>query len=118
VAAKQEDVVPSIDKTGGRNVVDVIDDPDHADRGRGVDRARRVLVVKRDIATGYWSFEECAGLPDSAYRFRELMVHLGLERVAEIEVVRDGTRECPGADQVPGGFGNRDLTAAVRIEIY
>ena len=58
-----------------------------------------------------------AGLTDPPNRFRELVVHLRLQRVAEVEVVRHRPRDRARTDQVASRLGHRDLSAAEGVEV-
>src|SRR5207247_7276227 len=115
--AEQDDLVSVALEGGPRDVLDRVDDADHPDDWRGVHGAARMLVVERDVAACDRRAERFACFPDPAYRFPQLVIHLGLSRIAEVEIVRDRERAPTGAGHVASRLRNRDAGAHARIEI-
>ena len=68
-------------------MVGLLDDADHRNCWRRINRAVGILIVEADVAASDWSVERAAGFGDTANRFFELIEDFGIVRIAKIEVV-------------------------------
>ena len=94
---------------------DVGDHPDRADRGRRQDAAAGALVVERDVAGDDREVERATGFADALHAADELPHHLGLFRIAEVEVVGHRARQGARGGDVAPGLGYRLLAALYGI---
>jgi len=94
----------------------VVEDADHADHRRRVDRPAVVLVVERDVARDDREPERLAGERHPLDRLGQLVADVGRLGVAEVEAVRDGGRAGAGAGHVAGRLADGAHPAAARVE--
>ena len=113
--AKENDDISGRFEKLGRDMSGILNDADHSDRGRGIDRARRAFVVKTDIAAGDRRIKFPAGLGQALDGLAELEEIFRLVRIAEIQVVGDGQRDGSGAGNIPRGFCNGYLRSFAGI---
>ena len=115
--AQQQNYVALVLEPLGCDVFRVVDQSQHADRRRRVNRARGRFVVEADVATGDRRIECLARFANAFHATAKLPEHFRLHRVAEVEVVGDGQWPCSATDQVAHGFRHGNLAALKRIEI-
>ena len=94
-----------------------LDDGDHCNRWRRINRAVGILVIEADISACDWRVEGAAGFGHTANRFLELIKNFRIVRIAEIEVVGCTQRSRAGTSEVAGGFCYGDFSALIRIEV-
>jgi hypothetical protein len=107
---------PDSAKWLGTRSRDALQDADHADGRRRIDRPGGALVVERHVPAGHRRLEGAAGVADAAARLPELEEHLGLLGVSEVEAVGDAEGPRAGARDVARRLGDRRLAAFVGIE--
>src|SRR5438132_7264179 len=94
----------------------ILEDADHADRGRGINRAPFGLVVERDVARNNRRAERLAGLADAADALRKLPHDLRPLRRSEVEAIGDRNRPSAADGDISCGLRDGLFTAFVRIE--
>src|SRR6185437_12619732 len=89
---------------------------DHADDRRGVDRLAEALVIETDVARDHRGIEDAGGGGHTIYRPRHLVIHRRFLGIAEVEAVREGKWRCPGADDVARRLGDGQRASVERVE--
>ena len=95
----------------------ILEQPDHAEHRRGVDRLALGLVVEADVAAGNRHVERAARLADAAHGLAELPHDLGPLGVAEVQVVGRADRLGAGAGDVARRLGHGEHRAPIRVEV-
>ena len=96
--------------------VDVVEQADHRDRRRRVDRAAAGLVVERDVARDHRRAERLGRVAETADRLGQLPHDLRLLGIAEVQAVGERERPRAGARDVARRLGHRRDRAGARIE--
>ena len=99
-----------------RVLLDILEQPDHADGRRRRDRAPLGLVVEAHVAADHRHAQRDTRVADAAHRLGELPHHLGLLGIAEVEAVGDAERLGAGADDVARAFDHGDHCPDVRVQ--
>ena len=94
-----------------------IENADHSDGRRRINRAALGLVVERDVSRNHRRSERQAGLADAADALRELPHDLRPLRRSEIQTIGDRDRPSSASRDVAGRLGHRLLASLVRIEV-
>jgi len=113
-ADEKDDVARGFEGLSG-DVLGFFHEADHADGGGWVDGSGWGFVVEAHVAAGDGCVERAAGFGEAFDGFAELKEIFGLVGIAEIQVVRDGERDCAGAGDVARGFGHGDASAFAGI---
>src|SRR5690348_1578078 len=83
--AEEHDSIAFIGEVRSRDAIDVVDQTDHPDDGRGIHRAARTFVVQRDVSASDRRAQLFAGFRHSGDSLAQLIIDLGAPRIAEIE---------------------------------
>src|SRR3984893_8834161 len=89
---------------------------DHSDRRSRINCAVRILVVQADVASGDRGAEPKTGFCQLLHRFAKLPKIFRVIWISEVQVVRDRQRFRARADQIPGGFCNRNSSPFARVQ--
>src|SRR5207302_3571166 len=117
VARQQNDDVAFVAEGDFQDAGSVLENAEHPDDGRWVDRLAERLIVKADVAAGDRRAERIAGFGEAVDGLRKLPHHFGLFRAAEIEAIRCGDGARTAASHVAGGFGDRVHCAYAGIQL-
>ena len=112
--AEHDDVVAGAHGCGGRALVQLVDQPEHARDRRGVDVVVARRVVEADVAADHRDAERLARLAHPLDDLGELPHHLGMLGVAEVEAVHERDRPRADARDVARGFEHDQPAARAR----
>ena len=99
------------------NIIEVIDQTDHADDWRRIHRPGGTLVIERHVAARDRRAELLARLGHAGGRLAQLEIHFGPARITKVEIIRNRQRAATGAGDVARRLGDGDARAEAGVEI-